>query len=340
VSRTPEWNWWNPWEFNTLGPAIDQDGDGATDIPLYMNIGGDIGHARLTVLYGSPGGGLPDTANFQTIALDSCGGVYSLLTDVTGDGSPELLCNCGLQEVIKIYAGREHQRIAEQFGSGHAAPMPGKGWWPRPWAELWTANHLNDGFNGSGFGEIMNFNDGNLDGINDIWLTSTPYVLCYGTGHYLDSLIDGFIELGDVGNYAYLGDIDGSGAATIALFSLHLSATVLFKASDQLPQNGVWRTLPGDIAGVGESSQRDSSFIGLQVAPNPSGREVTIRWRGSDAGEAGIRIRDILGREVANWSVPAGQHEAVWNNERMVGGAYFVTLTVASHTATTRVIVR
>ncbi|MEP7217618.1 MAG: VCBS repeat-containing protein, partial [Bacteroidota bacterium] len=87
--RTADWTWWNPPPLNNLG-VMDQDHDGKIDLVLYNNPSHST-PGQVSVLYGKPGGDLPDTSNVETVDLASSFGLYSLFSDVTGDGVPELL---------------------------------------------------------------------------------------------------------------------------------------------------------------------------------------------------------------------------------------------------------
>jgi hypothetical protein len=340
IERTPAWSWWNHPSYNKLGPLVDQDGDGAMDIPLYVN-NGTSGNT-LSVLYGKPLGGLPDTTEWQTISLNSAGGNTSLLSDVTGDGLPEIIMNAGAEYMLKIYAGRPGQRLLEQYGSGNDEPQPDKGWWRRPWAALWHAHKLSDGWTPSGGATPRELNDGNFDGINDIWLPSSPYILCYSAGDRLDSLIDGIIELPLIGWEEWLGDIDGSGVPMIALYTDALHAIVLYKANPEIPRTGKYRKLPDLPAGVAQNGDaREMDGFSLTAAPNPAHDDVRISWmcEGLNA-EAQVVVRDILGREVGSWSVPASEGTITWQNDRMVGGVYFITLTIGNRSDTTQVVIK
>jgi hypothetical protein len=319
---------------------MDQDGDGNVDIPLIHNMFGTTPTARITVIYGRKGQ-LPDTNDFETVTLDSANGFNSILSDVTGDGLPEILVDCGGLDMVRIYAGRRGQRLKEQFGSGNDDPIPGKGWWRRPWAELWDAGKLNDGWIGSGFSPPFAY-DGSLDSVNDIWLASYPYFLCYTAGYRLDSLIDGIIEVPQASAIGYLGDIDGSGVNAIAVRDDAVGGIIFFKATSAIGETHIYRKVPDEIAGVGVATTRSSASGSLRIyaVPNPAHKEVTISWQTDSETAAIVKVQDILGREVATLHAPAGQQEVRWQSGDVVGGAYFITVTIGNRSDSTRVIVR
>jgi hypothetical protein len=216
VVAKPDWTRWYlpPCSVITL---IDQDCDGARDI--VFTSGDRAGYATIGVLYGRPGGGLPDTNDLEIINLSNPNGHYALLTDLTGDGVPEIAATCGNQEVVKIWAGRHGMRLTEQFGSGLDEP-PSPGWVARPWVKLWMPLKINPDWNSSGLDPVFNLGDANADGIPDLWVYNAPWILCYTSGLWLDSLIDAIVDLRPGPIYtatAILGDIDGSGRTAMAI---------------------------------------------------------------------------------------------------------------------------
>jgi hypothetical protein len=341
VSNLPDWQWWNPPPMNLIGSIIDHDGDGAFDISLFNNMNG-VGTSHVSVLYGKVSGGLPDTTNIRTIALEQANGRASLFSDVTGDGMAELLVNSGSLEVVKIYAGRRGQRLQEQYGTGDDPPQPEKGWWRRPWAELWTAYHINDAWTGSGFASFFDLRDATGDSIDDIWLPSAPFILCYATGQRLDSLIDGIIEFpaGQWGGmFSNLGDITGTGESVLAVGHSGARGIIFFRMG-AVPQTGKSRTLP-HLAASADKPAIQSERMDLRAEPNPARGEVRIQWQSDGLSvDATLTVRDILGREVDSWVVPVQMGVSRWQTEGIVGGAYFITLSSDGIQTTTRVVVK
>jgi hypothetical protein len=215
-TREAAWTWWNIPAAQTM-TRLDQDCDGAQDVAL--NVGGRDGTGFITVLYGKSNGALPDTAEAETIDLRNPNGHYALLTDLTGDGVPEIAATCGNQEVVKIWAGRHGMRLKEQFGSGLDEP-PSPGWVARPWVKLWMPLKINPDWNSSGLDPVFNLGDANADGIPDLWVYNAPWMLCYTSGLSLDSLTDAIVDIRPGPIYtatAILGDIDGSGRTAMAI---------------------------------------------------------------------------------------------------------------------------
>jgi hypothetical protein len=231
-TRASDWRLWNVPAF-TYGATADQDCDGAQDVLLYS--GGRDQQATVSVVYGKANGALPDTSEVETIDLTNPNGHYALLTDLTGDGVPEIAATCGNQEVVKIWAGRHGMRLTEQFGSGLDEP-PSPGWVARPWVKLWMPLKINPDWNSSGLDPVFNLGDANADGIPDLWVYNAPWMLCYTSGLWLDSLIDAIVDLRPGPIYtatAILGDIDGSGRTAMAMGN---GRTVIFlQQSPQVP---------------------------------------------------------------------------------------------------------
>jgi hypothetical protein len=250
VPNIYDWFMWNRPPLTALA-VMDQDSDGVGDIIFYSNT--SVGAGAVGILYGKRGG-LPDTTEVENIHLDSANGHYSLFSDVTGDGIPELLMTCGSQDQIKVFIGLKGQRLNQQYGSGNQPPHPDSTqWWGRPWATVWMPRKVNPNWFGD-YHELYDLGDGNLDGIDDIWCFSWPYLLCYSGGVMLDSLVDGLVRvpLSGVISAARLGDIDGSGVATMAVSydgshsAQHAfpGGIIYIKPSRSIPRDGTPRRLP------------------------------------------------------------------------------------------------
>jgi hypothetical protein len=121
---------------------------------------------------------------------------------------------------MKVFIGLRGQRLKGQYGDGHEAGHPGEErWWGRPWAEVWQPHRINANWFASEH-VVADLGDGNLDGIDDIWCMSWPYLLCYSGGEMLDSLVDGLLDLrpgSGPSSLVRLGDIDGSGRNAVAI---------------------------------------------------------------------------------------------------------------------------
>ena len=76
--------------------------------------------------------------------------------------------------------------------------------------------------------------------------------------------------------------------------------------------------------------------------PNPMNSTATLKWGLPAAGEADIRIYDILGREVLrlvdNQLMSAGWHE-VTLSANLASGSYIVRLATTNETRTQRLVV-
>jgi hypothetical protein len=344
IPFTPNFEWWNVPPFNSFS-LTDQDCDGHRDIVFYNQISAGIG--AVSVLYGRAGQ-LPDTNDLQTIHLDSANGHFSLFTDVTGDGVPELAVNCGNQETIKLYAGKPGQRLLEQYGTGNE-PEHGK-----PWAYVWLPNRIHDGWTGAGFIPLYDLGDGDRDGVGDLWTFSWPFWIEYNGGQFMDSLIDAEIDsrdYGGLGGGVRLGDIDGSGIPTLA-FHAGTNGILFFKPTDSIPHTGVYRPLPHPAnfrcehaAAISETRPRipvgEASSLTLGAVPNPSRGEVLIRWNGPDSESSGIlTVTDIAGREIQRYAIPIGSRETILSTRGLPSGTYMLHATIAAMEASTMIVVR
>ncbi len=78
------------------------------------------------------------------------------------------------------------------------------------------------------------------------------------------------------------------------------------------------------------NSEVPSSFSLRQNYPNPFNPTTTIRFQLSVAGNASLKIFDMLGKEVAtlvNDKLNAGTYTVVWDGTRFASGVYFYRLT-------------
>jgi hypothetical protein len=239
---------------------LDQDGDGVKDIVMYAQGGGSTGY--VSVLYGRAGQ-LPDTNDVETVDLKVPNGHYALLGDVTGDRVPELLVNTGVathENRVKVYLGLRGQRLKAMFGSGNDRPdsIPGQ-WWGRPWSEIWMPHRVQPNWGEADY-FLADLGDGNLDGVGDLWAYSNPYLICYSGGRSFDSLVDGLLDTRpatEAGAHAVLGDIDGSGVATLAMYGGN--SVIYFKPSRAVPNDGVPRRLPVGTDSVSSAGVKDRS---------------------------------------------------------------------------------
>jgi hypothetical protein len=242
VPHSADLRWWNPPPMNMLS-AGDHDGDGYVD--LYLHNNGFPSY--VSVLYGRPEGGLPDTTNVESADLASIGARTSLFVDVTGDRIPELVVTNDVRHLLRVYIGLRGQRLSNQFGI--EPPHPGeKQWWGKPWAEVWEPPKINPTWAGP-YDRLYDLGDIDNDGVGDLCSFSGPWVTVYRGGNWLDSLIDGMIDCRAAGGgldddpdgIAVLGDIDGSGIPTIAV---GVNGVLYVKATTELPKTADWRRVP------------------------------------------------------------------------------------------------
>jgi len=352
VDRNSLWQWWTPPPFNYIpSRGIDHDCDGTEDIVMVHNNGHN---SSVSILYGKPGE-LPDTTNVERVSLAAAGGQYTLLQDVTGDGMLDLVTWCGQdQERVKIFAGAKGQRLIEQYGTGTDSADKATGRYPlRPWAEIWMPSRLHDGWFLSD-GILFDLGDLNGDGMAEVFATSWPFMIGYTTGRTIDSLIDIVYNApsGPVYTMTRLGDIDGSGEATIGI--THQGRVHFLKAkAEEIPTyGGTFRALPhpeGIVCGASGSAsvereddgQDDASSLLLRVTPNPGDGSLRLTWDGRGSKEtAEIQVHDVAGEEISRMRVPASAGTCRVGTEESGRGIRYVTLIVGPRRATVPVAVR
>jgi hypothetical protein len=354
VARTADWGWWNPPTFRRMY-SIDQNCDNIPDLVLPWDDEDVVTAGQLSILYGTPTGDIPDTSSIVTLDLKPVNGHNALLSDVTGDGTPELLV-VTMDETVRIYAGEPGVRLLEQFGTGNDPEDVEHGrWYRRPWAELPLPHKLDDAFALSGESPLFTLGDAGLNGTNDIWVYSSPFIISYSTGKHgecLDSLFDGIIyPAGEAPLVAvFLGDIDSSGVPTIAIgFDIADVVQFVKPTRNVLEDYCVHRTpLHGDAlhcGNVSEVTTRDdiaATGLHLLALPNPATGQVTLRWDTEPRmiGSATITIHDERGQAVATFTPPATDGSLLWDASSLGAGHYFITLTIARRSTTTHLLLQ
>ena len=339
---TPDWSLWKSPPHSRLA-VVDQDKDGSFDIIFHDDQSSRS--ATVSVMYGRHGA-LPDTTDVETIDLTVANGHFSLFSDVTGDTVPELLVNTGTPEVIRIYAGAPGQRLKQQYGSGFDPPQPGKGFWRRPWAEVWLPNKLDDTWIPAGWGPLIDLGDANHDGINDIWAYSEPYLICYAGGRFLDSLVDAVVTVPGTEfiSAANVGDISGMGRPALAIgydWIPHESVNpfpggVMFVRTDtSFTTNSTNpRRLPVTTSDVAVSTGEGKGV--LATYPNPAHDRVTVRWNGLPSGRAvRLSVVNVLGEDVLSAAVDALSDGIELDLKTLPPGHYRIVLRTPTSTHST-----
>ncbi|MBS1911514.1 MAG: T9SS type A sorting domain-containing protein [Bacteroidetes bacterium] len=342
IPRTPELAWWTPPRFNYM-KAIDQDCDGHPDIVLInqrqSNVASDV-----AVLYGRTGQ-MPDTNEVEAVNLTNTDGHYTLFIDVTGDNVPELVSNSD-SEMIRVFAGHPGQRLKAQYGTGNE---PG-----RPWLNVALPKTVNpDDWFASGEEPLYDLGDGDLDGIPDVWTYSFPFFVMYRTGTAFDYKIDAGMKWSHVGAATRLGDVDGSHRSSFALATGGTPGTLsFFHATDSVPRDGnaayVPPPHPADFrctqaADVVESVERTRALTGeaitLDVRPNPSRGEITVRWNvaGSPA-DVLLTLSDISGREILSRFVPRSRNEIAVATTGIARGVYLLSVRAGARATAMKVV--
>ncbi|HVZ41143.1 MAG TPA: FG-GAP-like repeat-containing protein [Candidatus Kapabacteria bacterium] len=358
ISRRPDLAWWQPPPFNYL-QVTDQDCDGHPDIAL-INQTGSTAYTYVSVLYGRSGM-LPDTGSTETIYLEPSNGHYSLFMDVTGDRVPELVTNCGSQEVFKIYAGKPGQRLKAMYGTGNepSPPFPGK-----PWLTVALPAKVDpDDWFDTGFSPLYDLGDLNLDGIPDVCTYTFGFFICYETGGVFDYLIDAGMRWGNVTSATRLGDIDGSGVATFAVgWDAAPGGLAFYKATDSIPPTGDGVDLPhpdhfvcSQEAGVSDGPRNgrrggsttayetsDRNTITVDVRPNPARAELLVGWADPSMphGDATISLVDASGREVFRRLNTPGANQVVIATGRLLRGTYLLIIHIGTRSTATKVVLQ
>lgn len=169
--------------------AGDWDHDGNRDVAVRIQLFNDTSSgnrdfetSRLVIFWGTSTGQFTvgGTTRLECNADMWLGINFAAGNDQTGDGIDDLLVwsTSGLtnntivkQPRLWIFAGRPGQRLKDMFGNGNDGPTAGKGWWRRPWAEIWLPYRLHDGWTGAP--EVLyDMGDISGDGISEIWAFS------------------------------------------------------------------------------------------------------------------------------------------------------------------------
>ena len=331
-TRDMTWSWFatTVQSFGWL-QVIDQDCDGHLDI---------VGHGTspttsssfISVLYGS-GNRYPDTSEAEGVGLSGANGKVCVVTDLTGDGVPELCMNTG-EETIKIYLGRPGQRLRQQYGSGSDPPAPDSG---RPWARPWATIHL-PAYYGQGFPNhnqmIYTPGDLDLDAIDDLCAMTYPYMLCYTTARGMDDVVDADIAALYNAAVVRLGDIDGSGIPTFALQGEN--AVLLLMGSRQIVPSGANVAYPWHApdfrcehaSGVPlQEASPGLGYLAVGLHPNPAQDKASITWAPMSGG-AVVTVVDPLGNIVLRDHLPGDRGEYNLDLRRVGRGAYLVVVRI------------
>jgi len=234
--RTADWSWFAPPENGQGLWRFDHDCDGYKDWVFVSNR-----LQTIAIAYGSAEATVADTNAIEAISIRPVADGWTLsatFSDVTGDRVPELQVHAGSEanNYILIYAGKQGQRLTEQFGPGKDSLDRATGRFPlRPWARIAMPHTLNAAWNNAPHSTIL-LGDLNNDNADEVAILCSPYLCIYTSGRTLDSLID--VIYNGYGNFTLLGNIDGSGSASIA-FSYNYKVHFL-KAppKDEIPTYG------------------------------------------------------------------------------------------------------
>ena len=347
-SRLPSWQFWNP-PFAEKMVISDHDGDGFDDVVLiHQDL---VDSVKLYTIYGNRTRYF-DTISIESISLERANGRVAEITDITGDGIPDLIVNAGSQELVKIFIGRRGHRLKEQYGTGIDPPdIPGGRPFARPWAEIKLPYSLDPTRWGRiGFEPLWDIGDIGNDGIADVVVAARPYMYVYSTGKYSDSYIDATLAVPNDGvnalTYAArLGDIDGSGRDAIAVSYGYAPGGIAFFHTSKCVEDAGGNEVPlppgtgRPTTSVEETpllSSTPSRKITVDITPNPSTSSVHVTW--PTTRRAHVSLTDAFGNECARWITSENSLELDlrgWSR-----GVYLVRVDVGGTIGVAQVVVR
>ena len=344
-SRRAVWRWWKVpvvKPLNSFGywERRDADCDGHQDLVLYTNntLGGTGG---LQVIYGTPDGGFPDTNAIETLDYQPILGARSVLSDVTGDGVPDLVVGCGESDVIEVFAGKPGQRLQELYGSGNDSADRANNRSPvRPWAHLQLPHAISDAWFRST--AAFNLGDADGDGVDEIWGTSYPYLMGYRVLDALDSLAD-IVYRGD--SYRDL-QVTALRVAGFPVYAFCNQGRIGYYRIVEVPFPGSFTSyaLPHHVnfrcehaSQVVEAEPVATTSLQFHVQPNPANGHQQLLWQPQE-GTAQITLHDAAGNLRWKTETPALSGAATWQTDTVPSGTYTITLTInnlhATHTTT------
>jgi hypothetical protein len=233
-------------------------------------------------------------------------------------------------------------------------------WWGKPWMRLAMPNKINPDW-WHPYNVLDDLGDANFDGINDIWMVSEPFLICYTSGWFLDQYIDGIADTRPGSNWSgsgikRLGDIDGSG---IPAFTIGYDAgehdfpeafpggVKFFKMSDSIQDNGpgeprryppyTFRSVFAHVQADRSGDAAPAAPLVMQAQPNPTTGDVRLFWTMPAVSGSTLTITDERGAELQRIELQPGTTSTTWSGAR-AHGVYFATLHLGTMTTTAKII--
>ncbi|MCH8272832.1 MAG: T9SS type A sorting domain-containing protein [Candidatus Marinimicrobia bacterium] len=162
-----------------------------------------------------------------------------------------------------------------------------------------------------------------------------------------------FFRANDGTNGGELWKSDGTASGTVMVKDIipgeggsfpsdltNVNGTLFFKANDGTNGEELWKT--GQITGIdGDEEGRPTEFALSQNYPNPFNPETVIEYALPKATEVSLKIYNLRGQEVAlliNDTMPAGNHQVIWDASNMASGVYIYRLQAANFVQTRKML--
>ena len=176
--------------------------------------------------------------------------------------------------------------------------------------------------------ELISFTGNRRDAVIELrWRTGSEFNNYYMA---VERSADG-IEFAEIGRVQGLGTTDG---------------VKDYAFTDHAPFNGInyYRLRQVDFDGTTEIHPtisvlfKGEASFGLYLYPNPATDQIQVRLDGATDQETKIRIFDLMGREYARFTIPAGAFQKELPVHALPAGTFFLQAVQGGKTATGKVV--
>jgi hypothetical protein len=221
--------------------------------------------------------------------------------------------------------------------------------------DVWYYDPLGSGYNFCPLFGINAVEDGTGDGgpfVGEMGtFTDEMYFQYAGENSYIDHIDPigtGFLIFHDEDNNYNCGVANDAGTHKTVGLSFELGGLVDgagYSTREALVQ-GIMNFF-GITTGVEEITKLDATSPRLHLYPNPFSHTTDIRWQITDNSESKLRIFDITGRLVKDFSgqssMTGNQSSVTWHgrderDRRLPAGIYFIQLDTETHSETQKII--